>query len=74
MHTYEHNGTVIHYNTDLSGDVEITQGTGRVVISGESLICFVVDCYFGRIKELEDEIRELKESARDSWCRREEAG
>ena len=67
MHTFEgENGTVIHHNSDLSGDVQIMLHTSSiekmdekvmmVSISGQDLIEFIARCYVipKKIENLED--------------------
>lgn len=51
MHTFRHNGWVVHYNPDMSGDVEFLHPTdfkdraGRcgVVLPADLLLAFVAD-------------------------------
>lgn len=46
MHTYEGSKSIFNYNTDLSGDVVITDALlHEVTIPGEDLIDFVAYCY-----------------------------
>lgn len=58
MHTFSHDNTTFHYNSDLSGDVHIIhEGSGRedAYIPGEALLAFVAHHVRNqRISALED--------------------
>jgi len=56
MHSYETTKTTFNYNTDLSGDVYITNDLGdKITISGKDIIDFIAYCYIlpKKIEKLE---------------------
>lgn len=41
MHTFKGKNCVIHYNSDMSGDVTITTKDGKLDVFGEDLLRFI---------------------------------